>query len=224
MSRVVSLDDIPPYHLLRRLLRVPRLIAKMREEFFRTLDLSETDPERLGIFRLKVLYNYRIEYMGKPEHIPGHEHDDIFVIEPEERANYGKIRILNGIDRVPINPNEVEFQFPDLASGKWFTVGPSRRKLELPQRRQALNRNLTTAQLLAITNPETVHRTGMPHIDPYIAAAHIAPMLGVDGKVITDAANAEDERRQRARNVLEFGFERKRTRKSGKRTRRTRRH
>lgn len=62
--------------------------------------------------------------MGKPEFIPGHEHDDMFVIEPEERANYGKIRILNGIDRVPINPNEVEFQFPDLASGKWFTVGP----------------------------------------------------------------------------------------------------
>jgi hypothetical protein len=207
MSLEVPFDDIPAEHFLGRLLRQP-LIAVMRnhlEEVKRLAEAEYTGHDNSNIFYkaahgpvserikdfMKIRFDcrmddYKIRYMGKST-TSGREQDDVFFITPiNGNTIFGKIRIRGGlIGHSTIKPHEVEFKFPSLRGDNWFTVGPSTRK-------QQLNRDRSTAAVMAATRPDTAHRVGLTKsLDPYLAAAYIAPMLGANGQAVTDAANAE---------------------------------
>jgi len=236
MSLELPFDEIPDNHFLRFLLRT-RFYETFRKDFKGLKKLGKR-PKYLHHQRIYVTphHTYRMEYR---RHWPGNDdntgvddytEDDVFVIyekKPEGFDFLGYVKFRGGMMHDPIKRSEVEFSFYDLLDREWFTVGPSRRK-------QQLNRNRSTAAVMAATRPETAHLLGLTRsVNPGIAAAYIAPMLGADGQAVTAAANAEtdrvhaemaeEKRLERMRTVLE-GYNRKRTRKSGKRTRRTRRH
>lgn len=233
---VVRFDEIPNNHVLRELLRIP-FIALFRKEFEKMLEKGGRPKFihteiRFGTQYHNYIIEYRRKFFGDEDYTEydNYKEDDKFIISErtlEGKDSLGYMIIRGGIMRTPIKPNEVEFHFSDLIEEGYFTVGSSRRK-------QQLNRNRSTVALMAATRPNTAEKVGLTQpLDPHIAAACIAPMLGADGTVITAAANAEadrvhaevaeEKRLERMRTVLE-GYDRKRTRKSRKRTRRTRRH
>jgi hypothetical protein len=209
MSLEVPFDDIPAEHFLGRLLR-QHFIAVMRNHLEEVKRLAEAEyaghdnsnifykeahgpvSERIKDF-MKIRFDcrmddYKIRYMGKST-TSGREQDDVFFIIPITGVStiFGKIRIRGGlIGHSTIKPHEVEFKFPSLRGDNWFTVGPSTRK-------QQLNRDRSTAAVMAATRPETAHLVGLTKpLDPYLAAAYIAPMLGANGQAVTDTANARD--------------------------------
>jgi hypothetical protein len=136
----------------------------------------------------------------------------------------GKIKITE-INR-KLKPTDVYFRFDDLMGNDWFTVGPSRNK-------QKLNSQYGAAAVMAATMDDTSRLVGLNKpIDPYIAGAYFAPMLGTTGRAVTDFANARvaianevaglpEPKSHWSNNVNLSSIK---VRKSRKRTRRIRRH
>jgi hypothetical protein len=214
---VMPFDDIPPEHVLGILLRYPPLMSELRKELEKAKREAESEEvtERMleentmeQIISNRMQYNfkmivgdYSIHYMQK-SNTNARRNDDIFYVYPINGGwNMGdsalvKIRIFGGLlGRSPIKLNEVQFKVPDLRGEQFFTVGPSRRK-------QHLNFNRGLAATMAAIRPVTARvgdqsvgasRVGLERpINPYIAAAYIAPMLGASMN-----ADAEDERMRR---------------------------
>jgi len=197
MSLVVPFDDIPAEHLLGRFLRYP-LISELRKELEDAKRKAEQAISFLMFQNLNIdnyfnlrMHGCEIHYMRK-SNTPGRQEDDVFYITPIDHSIIlGKIRIRGGlIGHSPIKPHEVEFKFEDLREDNWFTVGPSRRK-------QQLNFNRGVAATMAAIRPDMANRVGLSRsVDPYTAAAYIAPMLGASIN-----ADVEDERMRREANV-----------------------